>query len=121
MLIQVQLHLLAQGDLLLRQLVGSGIVFADLRAKEILLGIWLMATVCLYPLLYLSIAILDYTYAFIELSVLVGDLLLDEADLLGEVLDTIDPVVEDQAWIEGLGLRHPLDEVDGQVVSRHDC
>jgi hypothetical protein len=35
-------------------------------------------------------------------------------------LHTVDPVVEDQARIEGLGLRHPLvDKVDGQVVPRH--
>jgi hypothetical protein len=102
-------------------LIGSCIVLADLGAKEFLLRVGLMAPVRLDPFLYLPVAVLDDADAFIVLAVLVGDLLLDETNLFGEVLDTIDPVVEDQAGIEGLGLRHPLDEVDRQVVSRHDC
>jgi hypothetical protein len=55
------------------------------------------------------------------LTIFIGDLFLYEADLFGEVLDAVNPVVEDQARVEGFGLRHPLDEVDRQVVSRHDC
>lgn len=120
-LVHYELHLLVQCDLLLRQLIGSRIVLADLGAKEFLLRVGLMAPVRLDPFLYLPVAVLDNANALIVLAVLVGDLLLDETNLLGEVLDTIDPVVEDQAGVEGLGLRHPLDEVDRQVVSRHDC
>lgn len=80
-----------------------------------------MAPIRLDPFLYLSVTVLNCTYTLAVLTILVGNLFLHETDLFGEVLDTVDPVVEDQAGVEGFGLRHPLDEVNGQVVSRHDC
>ncbi|KAI6759158.1 hypothetical protein HG531_013919 [Fusarium graminearum] len=93
---------------------------ANLGSKKFLLRVWLVASVGLDPFLNLAVAILDYTHAFVILAVFVGNLVLDELNLFGEVLDSIDPIFEDYAGIEGLGLRHPLDEVDGQIVSRHD-
>lgn len=121
MLVHYDLQLLHQGYLVLRELIGLCKVLPNLCAQQLLFRVRLVATIGLDPFLYLAVAILNHANTFSVLAVFVGDFLLDETDLLGEVLDAVDPVVQDQTRVEGLGLRHPLDEVDGQVVSRHDC
>jgi hypothetical protein len=78
-----------------------------------------VAAIGLDPFLDFGVAVFDETNAFIVLAILVGDLFVDETDFFGEVLDAVDPVVENQTGIGRIGLRHLLDEVDGQVVSRH--
>lgn len=120
MLIHGELQLPRHGNLVLRELVCAGIVFADLGAQSVLFRVRLVAAIRFDPFLNLGISVVDHADALVVLSVLVRDLILNELDLLGQVLNAVDPVVEDQARIEGLGLRHPLvDEVDRQVVPRH--
>jgi hypothetical protein len=119
MLIHGLLQLLGQENFVLGKLVGTIIVVKDLGSELILFGVGLMAAVGLDPFLDLAISILYEADAIVVLSVFVGNLLVDEANLLREVLDAIDPVIEDQAGVEGLSLRHPLDEIYGQIVSRH--
>lgn len=120
MLIHGELQFPHHSNLVLRQLIRTGIIFAYLGAQRILLRVRLVTAICLDPFLNLGVSVIDHAQALVILSVFVGNLILDELDFLGQVLHTVDPVVEDQARIEGLGLRHPLvDKVDGQVVPRH--
>jgi hypothetical protein len=119
-LVHQELHLLVQNNLFLRQLVCPSIILANLSSKKLLFRVRLVASVGLDPFLNLSVTILDYAHTLVVLAVFVGNLVLNKVNLFGEILDSIDPIFEDYAGIEGLGLRHPLDEVDGQIVSRHD-
>ncbi len=120
MLIHGELQLPRHRNLVLRQLVGAGIVVADLSAQRVLLWVRLVAAIRLDPFLNLGVSVVDHAHALVVLSVLVRDLILNEFDLLGQLLNAVDPVVEDQARIEGLGLGHPLgDKVDGEVVPGH--
>ena len=102
MLVHSQLHLLGQGDLVLGEQVGFGVAVADLGAECVLLGVRLVAAVGFDPFLNLAISIFDEADAFIVLAIFVGDLVLNEANLLGQILNAVDPVVEDDARIEGL-------------------
>jgi hypothetical protein len=92
-LIHGELHLLGQGDLVLGKLVGFGVAIADLCAEGVLLRVRLMAAIRLDPFLNFGISVLDKPDALVVLAVFVGDFILDEADLLGEILDAVYPVV----------------------------
>jgi hypothetical protein len=65
------------------------------------------------PFLYLSVSVFDDASALGSVAVFIGDLLQHEANFLGEILNSIYPVIENQGRVEGFGLGHPLDEVDG--------
>ena len=118
-LVELVLELLGEDNLVLGQLVGSNVSLSDLRAESVILRIDLVASIGLNPLLYLSIPVFNEADAIVERPILVLNLVMGEADLLGEILDAIDPILKNQPGIEGLALGHLLDEVDGQVVSRH--
>jgi hypothetical protein len=73
---------------------------------------------CFDEALYLRIAILGRLKCLGALSVLVCNLILQKSYLLGEILNAVDPIVEDQARVQRFAAeRHPLDEVDGKIVS----
>ncbi len=107
------LQLLGQSQLLIGQLLGQGEVVSDGRPVFLLLGVGMVAAVGLDPLLYAGIPIVDLAHQLVILAVLVCYLVLQEAQLLGQVLGPADPLVEDQRGIERLDRRHLPDEVDG--------
>lgn len=119
MLVHDDLQLLRQGDLLRGELIGTDEVVAHLRSHALLARVRLVTAVRPDPFLYLSIAVLNQLYAVAILPVPVGNLILQEANLFWKILNAVEPVVEDDGRVESLGRRHPPDEVDGQIVSRH--
>jgi hypothetical protein len=120
MLVHDMRELLREGNLVLLYLVGARKGFPDLRTEVVLLRVRFVAAVRLDPFLNLRVAILYKADTFVVLSIFVGNFFVDEADLLRKILHPVDPVVQDQAGIQRLGLRHSPDEVDGQIVSGHD-
>lgn len=81
-----------------------------------------MAPVEANPALDLDVVLFNGLDAFVEGAVSVCDLILHEADLFGEVLGAVNPVVEDHGGILRLDRRrHLLDEVYREIVSRHGC
>jgi hypothetical protein len=120
-LIHDTLQPLCQMELFSCQLVCPRILFADNFTVVLLFGVRLRAAINPDPFLDLGVLIIYDPEAFRNLAVFVGDFLLDELDLLGKVGDAVRPV-EDEGGIEGFDRRHGLsDEVDGEIVSRHDC
>ena len=116
------LELLGEGNLLVGQLLGQNKVLEDSGAVFFFLWVLLVTAVGLDPLLNPGIALVDLLHQLVILTVLVSDLVLQEADLLRQVLSPHDPFVQDQGRVYGLDGRHPLDDkVDCQIVSRHGC
>ena len=114
------LELLSQVDLLGSELVGFCEIGADRLTQLIFSWIRVMAAVSSDPALDLQIAVLDGLDAIVIYPVLVEDFVLDEAQLLRQVLGAVSPVLENGGGVLDLCRgRHPLDKVDGQVVSRH--
>lgn len=119
MLVHVELQLLRQDDLLVSQPVRSGIVLQDLASQVFLARVDVKAAVGLDVFLNLPISVLDELDALMVLSVLVGDLVLEEADFFGQILHAVEPVIEDYGRVERLDRRHLPDKVDREIVSRH--
>lgn len=119
MLVHVELQLLRQDDLLVSKPISSGIVFPDLASHVLLARIDVLAAVRLDVFLNFAISVLDELDALVVLSVLVGDLVLEETDFFGQILHAVEPVIEDYGRVERLDGRHLPDEVDGEIVSRH--
>lgn len=87
----------------------------------LLLRIGLGTAIGFYPFLDLGVLVVNDAEALCYLEILSGDLILDELDLLGQIGDAVCPLVEYEGGVEGFICRHvALDEVDGEVVSRHD-
>jgi hypothetical protein len=92
-------------------LVGSLEALSDLGSQGLLLGIGLVAAVRLDPFLDFGIPILYQANAFGILAVLVLDLIVGKSDFFGQVLNAVDPILQNQARIQRFGLRHPLHEI----------
>ena len=121
-LVVKRLHLVGQCDLFVGELIGTNVVLPNNLPPLGLAGIRMMTSMGTNPFLDLVIILLDGLNAFVVGAILVGDLVLHKANLLGEILGTMYPVVEDIDGVLGLGGgRHLLDEVYREIVSRHRC
>ena len=87
------LQLLDKFYLLVGELLSLHIVLANGGAILVLLGVVLVAAVCLDPLLYAAVLLLDLPYQLVIDTVFLGDLILHMANLLGEILRPVDPFV----------------------------
>ncbi|KAK5624803.1 hypothetical protein RRF57_000519 [Xylaria bambusicola] len=81
-----------------------------------------MATIRSYPALDLIVAFFDRLDAIVVGAIFVGNLVLNEANLFGEVSHAVDELLEDDGRVLSLdGRRHLLHEVYGEIVSGHWC
>ena len=119
-LVEGMLELAGEFEFLFGQLLGELKVLADGGAPFFLLGVGLEAAVGFDEFLDALVVLFDFLDQLVVLPVLLGDLVLHEADLLGQVLGVVNPFVEDYGWVKLGGWRHLPDEVDGEVVSGHD-
>lgn len=94
MLVHGDLQLACHVNFLLGKTIGFGIVFADLGAQQVLSRVRFMAAIGFDPFLNLGIAVFDHPDTLVVLPVFVGDFVLHEANLLGEVLNAVDPIIE---------------------------
>ena len=95
MLVKGVLELSGELEFFLGQLLGELKVLEDGGAVFFLLWVRLEAAVGFDEFLDALVVFLDLLHQLVVLSVLLGDLVLHEADLLGEVLGVVNPFVED--------------------------
>ncbi len=112
MLVVQRLRSLRQGDLLLGELLGACVTIPYRLAQLALSRVVLMAAIRPYPALDLIVALLDRLDAVVIRAVFVGDLVLNEANLFGEIGHAVEELLEDDGGVLRLdGRRHLLYEV----------
>jgi len=82
-----------------------------------------MASILAYPFLDLIVVLRNDGLTLCKLPIFMFDLLLKMLNLIGEIGSSIRPFIKNLSGIHLLSLSHVAgsDEVDGEVVSGHDC
>jgi hypothetical protein len=111
-LVEEGLRFQGQGDLFVGELLGAHIIVPYYLTQLRLTGVVLMASIRTDPALYLIVRLFYRLDAFMVRAIFIGDLVLDETDLLGQVGSAVDEFFEYDGGILGLDRgRHLLYEV----------